>query len=195
MSKKIGYARTSTSTQVYGLEDQVEKLEAAGCDVIYKENVSSVDMEARSEWSKLVAELEAGSTVYITSVSRLARNMKDMADIVATLKAKKASLSILDMNIDTGTVTGSLMFNIFTSLATWERELMLERQAVGIKKAKAADKLLPPEQRKYKGRSPTAKAKLESVKALLALGKSKELVAKELGIGIASVYRMLKDDL
>lgn len=192
MSAKIGYARTSTETQLYGLEDQITKLKAAGCDVIYSEQVSSVKMNERKEWAKLVSKLTPNSTVVITSVSRLARSMKDMADIVATLKAKDVSLSILDMNISTDTVQGSLMFNIFTALATWERELLLERQAIGIKAAKEADKHLPFEQRSYKGRVPTARAKLDTVRTLLAAGKSKEAIAKDLNIGVASVYRMLK---
>lgn len=194
MSARIGYARTSTESQLYGLEDQIAKLKAAGCDVIYSEQVSSVKMEERKEWAKLLSNLTPNSTVVITSVSRLARSMKDMADIVAALKVKNVSLAILDMNISTDTVQGSLMFNIFTALATWERDLLLERQAVGIKAAKEADKHLPLSQRTYKGRTPTARAKLETVKTLLAAGKSKEAIAKDLNIGIASVYRMLKSD-
>ena len=70
------------------------------------------------------------------------------------------------------------------AIATFEREMMLERQREGIAKAK--------ERGQYKGRKPTAREKADQVVKLIAEGKTKAAVAKELGIGVASVYRIVR---
>ena len=187
-----GYARTSTFDQQYGLEDQIAQLKKAGCDRVFFEQVSATDMEARIEWVALMQGLKAGDVVTITKIDRAARNIVDMVSITRALADKGASIRILDMNIDTTTATGTLMLNIFASVAQFERDQMLVRQRIGIEAAKLKDKELPLEQRTYKGAKPTARAKAASVHALLAAGHSKEQVAKDLKIGIASVYRIIK---
>ncbi len=102
-----------------------------------------------------------------------------------SLEQKGASLRILAMNLDTDTPTGRLMINLVGSIAQFEREIMLERQREGISKAKGEGK--------YKGRAATARAKAEEVLALRKAGKGASEIAETLGIGRASVYRMLKD--
>jgi DNA invertase Pin-like site-specific DNA recombinase len=187
-----GYARTSTFDQQYGLEDQIAQLTKAGCDRVYSEQVSATDMEARTQWTALMHDLNAGDIVTITKIDRAARNIADMVGITKALADKGASIRILDMNIDTTTATGTLMLNIFASVAQFERDQMLVRQRIGIEAAKAKDKNLPLAERTYKGAKPTARAKAASVHALLKSGHTKEQIAKDLGIGIASVYRILK---
>lgn len=188
-----GYARTSSLEQQAGLNDQVARLKAAGCDSVVAEQVSATDMEARTAWTALMASLKAGDTVSITKIDRVARSISDMVGITKALNDIGASIRILDMNIDTKTPTGALMLNIFTSVAQFEKDMMLERQRVGIAAAKERDKTLPLEQRTYKGAKPTARAKADAVLALLADGtRTKEQVAKDLNIGVASVYRILK---
>jgi DNA invertase Pin-like site-specific DNA recombinase len=182
-----GYARTSTLSQVAGLEDQVAKLKAAGCadQTIYKEQISSVKMEDRTEFAKVLAKLEKGDVLVFTSLSRVARSMIHMMAIEAQIAAAGATLRILDMHIDTATPNGRLTFNLFASIAQFERENMLERQKIGIAAAK--------EKGVYKGRTPTAKSKSAKVLALHAKGLSKQDIAAAAGIGIASVYRILAD--
>lgn len=187
-----GYARTSTFDQQYGLEDQIAQLTKAGCDRVYSEQVGATDMAGRTEWATLMQGLKAGDVVTITKIDRAARNIADMVAITKALADKGASIRILDMNIDTTTATGTLMLNIFASVAQFERDQMLVRQRIGIEAAKLADKSLPLEERTYKGAKPTARAKAASVHALLASGQTKEQVAKALNIGIASVYRIIK---
>ena len=186
-----GYARTSTFDQQYGLEDQIVQLNKSGCDKVFSEQVSATDMEARKEWSKLMSSLKAGDVVTITKIDRAARNIADMVHTTKTLADIGASIRILDMNIDTTTPTGALMLNIFSSVAQFERDMMLQRQRVGIEAAKLADKSLPLELRTYRGAKPTARAKASDVQALLAAGRTKEQIAKTLNIGIASVYRII----
>lgn len=182
-----GYARTSTVQQVAGLDDQVAKLREAGCtdQTIYREQISSVRMEERIEFSKVLSKLSKGDVLVFTSLSRVARSMIHMMEIEAAVAAAGASIRILDMNVDTATPQGRLTFNLFSSIAQFERENMLERQKVGIAAAKAAGK--------YKGRAPTAQAKADKVLALAAKGLTKQQVADALGIGVASVYRILSD--
>lgn len=187
-----GYARTSTFDQQYGLEDQLTQLNKAGCDRVFSEQVSATDMEARKEWTALMAGLKTGDVVAITKIDRAARNIADMVNITKALADKGASIRILDMNIDTTTATGTLMLNIFASVAQFERDQMLVRQRIGIEAAKLADKSKPLAERSYKGAKPTAREKSASVHALLAAGHTKEKIAKDLKIGIASVYRIIK---
>lgn len=188
-----GYARTSSLEQLAGFEDQIARLNAAGCDKVFAEQVSATNMTGRKEWASMMKGLKAGDIVTITKIDRAARSIADMVGITKALNDIGASIRILDMNIDTTTPTGALMLNIFSSVAQFEKDMMLERQRVGIAAAKERDKGKPLAERTYKGAKPTARAKADSVKALLATGMTKEQVAKDLNIGIASVYRILKE--
>jgi DNA invertase Pin-like site-specific DNA recombinase len=105
-----------------------------------------------------------------------------LLEIAERSKAKGADLCILNLG-DTGTATGHLMFTVIGAIACFERELMLERQREGIAKAKAEEK--------YKGRKPTARARAAEVNALKADGVRPVEIASRLGIGRASVYRVL----
>lgn len=179
----IGYARTSTLDQTAGLEAQTRDLTAAGCERIFEEQVSSVDMVKREKLSEALAFARQGDTLVVTKLDRLARSVAHLVDLLGQLEAKGVALRILAMGIDTSTPTGKLMLTILGGVAEFEREIMLERQREGIAKAKAAGK--------YKGRAPTARAKAEDVMALHREGIGGTEIAKRLGIGRASVYRIL----
>jgi DNA invertase Pin-like site-specific DNA recombinase len=177
----IGYARTSTLHQDAGLEAQVRQLQALGCDKVFSEQVSSVADRAR-----LTAALEyvrEGDTFVVTKLDRLARSVAHLVEITAELKRKGMALKIVDMGVDTGTPTGRLFLNIVGSIAEFEREIMLERQREGIAAAKAEGK--------YKGRAPTARAKAAEIHKLAGEGLGKADIARRLGVGERSVYRML----
>lgn len=178
----VGYARTSTKDQKYSLEAQIEQLTQAGCGKYYQEQVSSVD--AKREQLEIVLDfIREGDVLVVTKLDRLARSVADTVDIQKRLEEKKAGLKILDMQIDTTTPTGKLQFNLFAAIAQFEREVMLERQRVGIEKAKAEGK--------YKGRQPLSLKKKEQIKELLATNTmTKEAIAKTVGVGIATVYRV-----
>lgn len=178
---KIGYARTSTLEQVAGFEAQIKELNEQGCEKIYKEQVSSV--EQRQELSQALDFLREGDTLVVTKLDRLARSMRHLGEIVETIKGKNAHLQILNLGIDTSNATGELVLNLLGAVSQFERQIMLERQREGIAKAKSEGK--------YKGRKPTARAKADDVMKLKAEGKKPTDIAKELGIGRASVYRIL----
>ena len=180
----VGYARTSTVELVAGLEAQQRDLEAAGVEKVFAEQISSVDAK-RPNLNAAIDFARGGDTFVVTKMDRLARSVKDLLDIVERLAAKGVALRILAMNLDTATSTGRLMLNMLASVAQFERELMLERQREGIAKAKADGK--------FKGRKPTARAKSADVLRLANAGRKREEIATELGIGVASVYRILAE--
>jgi transcriptional regulator with XRE-family HTH domain len=121
----------------------------------------------------------------VTKPCRLARSVADLCAIVKLIEAKGASLRILSMGVDTSTPTGRLMLNVLSSVAQFEREVMLERQREGMRKAK--------NEGRYKGRAPTARAKSEEIVKLAGEGWTREKIAGELGVGVASVYRVLRE--
>jgi DNA invertase Pin-like site-specific DNA recombinase len=178
----VGYARTSTVEQEAGLQAQQRDLEAAGVDRTYVEQVSSVASRAQLELA--LDYLRDGDVLVVTRRDRLARSIRDLCSIVDRLGAKGVSLRILGMGLDTATANGRLMLNVLGSVAQFEREVMLERQREGIAKAKGEGK--------YKGRKPTARAKTDDIRRLASEGATREAIAAELKIGVASVYRVLR---
>jgi len=181
----IGIARTSTLEQKAGLEAQLRELEAYGCEKIYQEQVSSV--AEREQLNAALSSLRSGDKLVVTKLDRLARSVKHLGEIVETINKADASLVILDMGgtaIDTSNPTGKLILNVMSSVAQFEREMMLERQREGIAKAKAEGK--------YKGRKPTARAKTEMVILAKKQGLSPTQIMRDLGISKTSYYRILE---
>jgi DNA invertase Pin-like site-specific DNA recombinase len=181
----VGYARTSTVDQTAGLEAQKRDLTAAGCERVFVEQVSSVDVVARLQLSEVLEFIRDGDVLTVTKLDRLARSVSHLLEILERLTAKGASLRILAMGIDTSTPTGKLMLTLLAGVAEFERAIMLERQREGIAKAKAEGK--------YKGRKPTAMNQKDEIKRLNAGGMGATEIATKLGIGRASVYRALAE--
>jgi DNA invertase Pin-like site-specific DNA recombinase len=179
---KIGYARTSTLDQVAGFEAQRRDLEAAGCEKIFSEQVSSVTV--RPQLAAALDYLRDGDTLIATKIDRLARSVPDLLRIVEQATARGAKVEILALgSLDPASVNGKLILTVLGAIAAFEREMMLERQREGIAAAKAAGK--------YKGRKPTARNQAAQVRALAAEGVSKVEIAHRLGMHRASVYRVL----
>ena len=179
----IGYARTSTLDQKAGLETQIDDLQKAGCERIFEEQVSSVDVTARDQLAAALDFARDGDILVVTRLDRLARSVAHLMQILDDLKAKGANLRILGLGIDTGNSTGKLILTLLGGIAEFERDIMLERQREGIAKAKAAGK--------YKGRKPTARARSKEVLEMHEAGIGPTKIAEKLGIGRASVYRIL----
>lgn len=172
----IGYARVSTAEQ--SLEVQLSALK--GCDKLFKEKESGAKAE-RIQLNTMLDYAREGDTITVTKLCRLARNTKHLLEVVEYLDKKRVSLVVLNLGIDTQSPTGRLMLTMIGAVASFERQLLLERQAEGIALAK--------QKGKYKGRKPTARAKQVQVKELIVSGMSKSQIAKELSISLSSVYR------
>ncbi len=181
---KIGYARTSTAEQEAGLEAQITQLKAAGCERVFSEQVSSMAMK-RPALEEALSFAREGDEFIVTKPDRLARSVADLLAIEGRVRAAGVRLRVLSMDLDTTSPTGKLTLQVLGAVAEFERELMLERQREGIAKAKAEGK--------YKGRAPTARAKQEDVRRLHGEGVRPTEIAERLGIGRASVYRMLAE--
>ncbi|HAT2492606.1 MULTISPECIES: recombinase family protein [Aeromonas] len=175
----VGYARVSTVGQ--SLDTQLQAL--AECSTIFQEKVSGA-RDDRPQLAQLLNFVREGDVVLVTKLDRLARNTRHLLEISEYLQSKRVALRILNLGINTSTPTGKLMLTMIGAIATFERELMLERQAEGIELAK--------QRGVYKGRKPTAMAKGNEVLALLARGLTKAETARQAGISVSSVQRILK---
>ena len=178
----VGYARTSTVEQEAGFEAQQRDLKAHGCGKVFAEQVSSG--AERQELERALEFVRENDVLVVTKIDRLARSIRDLCAIVDQLQAKGVSLRILGMGLDTSTANGKLMLNVLGSVAQFEREVMLERQREGIKRARAEGK--------YKGREPTAMRQAHHISALAAQGWTRPHIADELEISLRSVYRALR---
>lgn len=179
----VGYARTSTVEQKASLEGQDRELRAAGCERVYAEEVSAVAMK-RPKFEEAMEFLRDGDVLVVTKLDRLARSVAHLVEINERLKRKKVALKVLNNSgIDTTTATGKLMFNVIGAIAEFERELLLERQAIGIAKAK--------DEGKYIGRFPNARNLAADVLALHKEGVKAREIAKRLGIGKSSAYEII----
>lgn len=174
-----GYARVSTTDQ--DLEVQIEALKAAGCDVVRSEKVSGSTRDGRSELATLMEFLRDGDTLIVTRVDRLARSIGDLQDIVRELRSKGVSLKATLQPIDTSTAAGKAFLDMLGVFAEFETNLRRERQMEGIEKAKARGV--------YKGRKPSIDP--SRVNELREQGFGATEIAQRLGIGRASVYRIL----
>ncbi|MGP2445631.1 recombinase family protein [Pantoea ananatis] len=176
----VGYARVSTTGQ--SLDTQLETL--SGCEKIFREKISGAK-DDRPELQAMLEFVREGDTVQVTKLDRLARNTRHLLEVSEYLQGKGVALSILNIGINTATPTGKLMLTMIGAIATFEREMMLERQAEGIAMAKLKGK--------YRGRKATARSKSQEVIEMLDLGLSKPEISRQLGIGITSIYRIVRN--
>jgi DNA invertase Pin-like site-specific DNA recombinase len=174
-----GYSRVSSISQ--DLSIQQEALKAAGCEVIRSEKVSGTSVQGRDELNNLLDFIREGDELVVCRVDRLARSVRDLQNIVHTLTEKGVVLKATEQPIDTSTSAGKCFLDMLSVFAEFETNLRKERQMEGISKAK--------ERGVYKGRK--ASIDVERVKQLHDEGMGATKIAKELGIGRASVYRVL----
>ena len=181
IANKIGYARVSTLDQ--DLELQVAALKAGGCNIIRSEKRSGTSTAGREELRSLLDFVRPGDTLVVTRIDRLARSIGDLQDIVRELRRKGAMLKATEQPIDTSTAAGKAFLDMLGVFAEFETNLRRERQMEGISAAKARGV--------YKGRPATIE--VSKVAALKAQGLGATEIAKRLGVGRASVYRVLKE--
>lgn len=176
---KIGYARVSTTDQNLSL--QLAALTAAGCGVIRSEKITGSTITGRAELRTVLDFIGRGDTLVVTRIDRLARSLGDLQDIVRELKAKGASLVATEQPIDTSTAAGKAFLDMLGVFAEFETNLRRERQMEGIARAKAAGV--------YKGGK--TRIAVDEVRRLSREGVGPSAIARQLGIGRASVYRLL----
>ena len=175
-----GYARASTLEQDVTIQE--EALRRAGCEIIRSEKVSGGSRAGRSELALLLQFLRRGDTLMVTRVDRLARSIKDLQDIVHELRAAGVTLRATEQPIDTSTAAGKAFLDMLGVFAEFETNLRRERQMEGIAQAKSKGV--------YTGRKPSIDpAEVRRLRTEEKLGAT--AIAERLGIGRASVYRVL----
>lgn len=143
LDMKIGYIRVSTQEQ--NTIRQEVLMESLGVDEVYIERMSGKNTD-RPELQKMMEYVRRGDTVIVESISRFARNTRDLLDLVERLTKKGVEFVSKKEAIDTTTPTGKFMLTVFGAVAELEREYILQRQREGIAIAK--------EQGRYTGRKP-----------------------------------------
>lgn len=138
MGRLIGYARVSTIDQDLAL--QIDALEDAGCKRIFTDKASGSKTK-RDGLDECLEALTDGDTLVVWRLDRLGRSMQHLVALINELKARNISFkSIQDGAIDTTTASGELIFNIFASMAQFERSLIQERTYAGLAAARARGK-------------------------------------------------------
>lgn len=176
---KIGYARVSSSGQ--SLDVQLEALEDAGCEKIYREKESGRSTVKRLELERAIEDLRAGDELVITRLDRLARSVPDLYALLGRIAGKGAAFMCLQQPAaNTSSPTGKLLLGILGLVAEFENDLRRDRQLEGIARAKAAGT--------YHG----GKRRLdpEKIRAAVKEHGGAAAAARALGIGRASVYRL-----
>ncbi|AJP70700.1 recombinase family protein [Sphingomonas hengshuiensis] len=176
----VGYARVSSAGQNLDVQEAV--LAEAGCEKTFSEKQSGTTVTGRAALAAALDFVRAGDTLLVCRLDRLARSVADLHRIIERLNDKDVGFRVVQQaGIDTTSSTGKLTMAILGAVAEFETEIRKERQRDGIAKAKAAGV--------YKGRRATISA--DRVRELHTGGMRPVDIARELGIGRASVYRLL----
>ena len=181
---KVGYVRVSTEEQNTIRQENLMK--ELGVEKIYIEKISGKSKD-RPELIEMMAFVREGDTLIVESISRFARNTKDLLELVEQLKVKKVRFVSQKENIDTTTPSGEFMLTVFGAMAQLERDTILLRQAEGIAAAKAAGK--------YKGRKPidVDESKLTELYAAWKRGETTpKCMMKILNLKPATFWRKVK---
>ena len=106
----VAYTRTSTLDQVAGFEAQSKELSAAGCEKIFREQVSSATV--RLQLQSALKFVRNGDVFVVIKLDRLARSVADLMPILQALERKRVAVRILNLGMDTQTPTGKLMLPV-----------------------------------------------------------------------------------
>ena len=183
---KYGYARVSTSGQELNL--QIDALKKAGCSKIFKEIAKGTKTD-RCKLNELLSIVKPGDTIVIWKLDRIGRSLKHLIALFTDLIARKISIMSLQDPIDTRTAQGRLVFNIFASLAEFEKDLIRERTMAGLSAARARGRTGG----RPAGLSTAAKEKACVAEALYKQGElSCAQISRQLGISKTTLYKYLK---
>ena len=175
------YARVSTKDQ--NVVQQLQELNKYNPDFQVSETFTGTTTD-RPKFNKLLSDLKKGDTLIVREVSRLGRKTAEVLMLVDSLKDKGVKLVVDNLEgLDLTSQAGKLVFTMLAGLAEMEREQMLERQAIGVARAKAEGK--------YTGRKAIDQVVVAQAKELIFKGMTKKAVAKQLNIGESTLYKYL----
>jgi DNA invertase Pin-like site-specific DNA recombinase len=182
MNYNYGYARVSADDQ--NLATQLDTLARAGCDKIFQEKASGSG-RPRPQLENMLKVLRPGDTVTVARFFRLGRNSAHLISLIKDFEDKGVAFKALDLGIDSTTPAGRLVITVFSGLAQYQREELLEKTAHGIKLAKEKGVHMG----RKKGADPVQVAKVEKAwRAGMTAAQTAELT----GISLATVKRYRK---
>ena len=182
-SLKIGYIRVSTQEQNTVRQEVLMK--DLGVDELYIDKSSGKSTDQRLELKKMMGYVRRGDTVVVESISRFARNTRDLLELVEQLSTKGVEFVSQKEAIDTTTPTGKFMLTIFGAVAELEREYILQRQREGIAIAKAEGV--------YTGRKPIQRPNFDQVVKLWQGGEITAVDAmRRLDLKPSTFYRKVR---
>lgn len=183
-SANVGYIRVSTVDQ--NTDRQLANLNVK-LDRSFVEKASAKSTE-RPQLQEMLAFIREGDHLYIHSMDRLARNLADLLNLVTQITTKGVTIHFVKESLTfspkEANPMSKLMLSMMGAFAEFERALILERQREGIAQAKARGA--------YKGRKPISSDQIEEAREMIATGKAKTIICKELGIGRTTLYKYLK---
>ena len=183
---KYGYARVSTKDQVLNL--QMDALQTVGCHKIFYEVAKGARAD-RPEWLKLLEEIQKGDTLIVWKLDRMGRSLHHLIKVVNDLIAKGVDIISIQDPLNTTSAQGRLIFNMFASLAEFEKDLIRERTMAGLKSARARGRMGG----RPKGLSEKAKKAACTAEALYLQNELKtDDIAEQLGISKTTLYKYLR---
>ncbi len=177
----VGYARVSTDRQ--DLEAQRQRLNEAGTIKTFEDVVSGKKFD-RPGLAALLDYVRPGDMVCVVRLDRMGRDLKELLEIVATLKERGVGFASLTEKLDTTGAAGELIFHVFGAIAQFERSLNAERTKDGLQAARAKGRRI--------GRPPLDQEKLDTALRLVDSGIAPGEAAKRAGLGKSTVYREMK---
>ena len=184
---KVAYARVSSQDQ--NLDRQLEMFKSIKPDRIFTDKATGKNMD-RLGFQDMLSYVRDGDHLYVASMDRLARNLKDLLEVSELLQKKGVAIHFLKENLslipsgDQSPIS-KLLLSMMGAVAEFERALIRERQAEGIALAKTRGV--------YKGRSPVSATLISQAKEKIAMGVPISRVAKNLKIGRTTIYKYLKE--
>lgn len=179
---RIGYARVSTTDQ--DLSMQEDALGKAGVERVFREHASGIKAD-RPQFRACIDYLRQGDTLVVWRLDRAGRSVQHLVELVNTLRERGVGFRSLTESIDTTTAGGRMVFNIFASLAEFERDLITERTQAGLAAARARGRV-------GGRRTVMTPAKERSARALIEAETPLTEIATSLGVGRATLYRWLE---
>ena len=180
----IGYARVSTEDQTTAA--QIDQLQKAGCERIYKENASGGRWD-RPELQDCLKHIRKGDVLVVWKLDRLTRSLSDLLHILEKLEASQAGFKSLTESIDTTTPVGRMLTHVLGSFAQFEREMIRERTKLGLARARAQGRIGGG---RYKL---TQDQQTEVIRMLKAGDKTQAEIAELFGVDRSTISRMGKE--